>query len=103
IDIVREEGHAVDEADDAELNYLIVNSTMQKEVEELDEDDGSSDEVVTMATAVKMDCVMASKVADTFAWVDKYILECRRDSARKTEKSVLSLWKVGDFIYYVSV
>ncbi|KAF8511714.1 hypothetical protein JB92DRAFT_359122 [Gautieria morchelliformis] len=101
IDIVCEEGHAVDEADDAELDYLIVNSTTQKEAEELgqsflsglnkfssvennhhgpddseDEDDGSSDEAATIVTAVKMDCVTASKVADTFAWVDKYILEC---------------------------
>ncbi|KAF8513082.1 hypothetical protein JB92DRAFT_3096623 [Gautieria morchelliformis] len=118
IDIVHEEGHVVDEADDAELDYLIVNSTAQKEAEELgqsflsglskfssvennrdgpddseDEDDGSSDEAAMIVTAVKMDCVTASKVADTFAWVDKYILECRIDSARKTKKSVLSLWK----------
>ncbi|KAF8491390.1 hypothetical protein JB92DRAFT_2835626 [Gautieria morchelliformis] len=92
IDIVNEEGHAIDEADDAELDYLIVNSTVQKEAGELGQS-FLSVRMRTMVTAIKMDCVTASKVADTFAWVDKYIIECRRDSARKTKTSVLSLWK----------
>ncbi|KAF8582742.1 hypothetical protein K439DRAFT_1661640 [Ramaria rubella] len=96
------------------LEAVIVDSTAQKEadklgesflrglnditiVEEEDGTDSDEEEAVVGAgdnpiVSADLDDITARKVGESFAWVDQYILESRREGARKTERSVLSMW-----------
>ncbi|KAF8590847.1 hypothetical protein K439DRAFT_1611762 [Ramaria rubella] len=115
VDAVRAEGHPVDELEPTALEAVIVDSTAQKEadklgesflrglnditiVEEEDGTDSDEEEVLVVGAgdnpivSADLDDITARKVGESFAWVDQYILESRREGARKTERSLLLMW-----------